>query len=157
MAESNFLKDNQNLIIGAVALYFGYTKILKPLSETFGLSKSEDEKNVNTETNKLDSPFNPNFWKTIPNATIIKTDAVNKFAETIWNSVGWFNDDFDAVLGVFKSLKTKTQVSYLVYKFNQLYKKDLLNWLLGTTYPSDRYSAEQVNQIINLVKNYKRS
>jgi len=27
MAQSNFFKDNQNLIIGGVVLYLGYTKI----------------------------------------------------------------------------------------------------------------------------------
>jgi hypothetical protein len=74
---------------------------------------------------------------------------------TIWNSVGYFYDDFDAVLGVFKQLSTKTQVSQLVEKFNQKYKKDLLIWLKGDLWPSDRYSNEQVNQLIQLVKNYK--
>lgn len=160
MAQSNFFKDNQNLIIGGVVLYFGYTKIFKPLFESLGLSKSEEELNVNKETTNVNSAFNPNFWKTIPNALILKNDVVTKYVETIWNAPGYFYDDFDAVLGVFKSLKTQTQVSYLAYKFNQLKQKDLLNWLLGggaLSYPADRFSAEQVNQLITYVKGLKRN
>lgn len=160
MAQSNFLKNNQNLIIGGVILYLAYTKILKPLSESFGLSKSDEEKNVDKEITKPGSAFNPNYWRSVPNALIIKNDAVNKYIDTIWNAPGYFYDDFDAVLGVFKSLKTQTQVSYLAYKFNEKYKKDLLNWLLGGTllsYPADRFNAEQVNQLITYVNGLKRS
>jgi len=160
MAQSNFLKDNQNLIIGGVILYLAYTKILKPLSESFGLSKSGEEKNVDKEITKPGSAFNPNYWRSVPNALIIKNDAVNKYIDTIWNAPGYFYDDFDAVLGVFKSLKTQTQVSYLAFKFNEKYKKDLLNWLVGGTllsYPADRFSAEQVNQLITYVNGLKRS
>ena len=62
MAQSNFFKDNQNLIIGGVVLYFAYTKIFKPLSESFGLSKSDEEKNVDKEITKPGSAFNPNYW-----------------------------------------------------------------------------------------------
>ena len=160
MAQSNFFKDNQNLIIGGVILYFGYTKVFKPLFESLGLSKSEEETNVEKETTKVNSPFDPNFWKTIPNATIIRNADVEKYVNTIWNAPGYFFDDFDAVLGVFKSLKTQTQVSYLAYKFNQLKQKDLLNWLLGggaLSYPADRFSATQVNQLITYAKGLKRS
>ena len=160
MAQSNFLKDNQNLIIGGVVLYLAYTKIIKPLSESFGLSRSDEEKNVDKEITKPGSAFNPNYWRSVPNALIIKNDAVNKYIDTIWNAPGYFYDDFDAVLGVFKSLKTQTQVSYLAYKFNEKYKKDLLNWLIGGTllsYPADRFSSAQVNQLITYVNGLKRS
>jgi len=124
------------------------------------LSKSQEEENVTQEVANVNSPFNPNFWKTIPNAVIIKESDVQKYVNTIWNAPGYFFDDFDAVLGVFKSLKTQTQVSYLVYKFNQIKQKDLLNWLLSggaLSYPADRFSAEQVNQIITYVKGLKRN
>jgi hypothetical protein len=155
MADNNFLKDNQSLIIGGVILYFGYSKIIKPFLETLGLKKSDEEVIIDKEVTKVTSPWNPNYWKTIPNAKILtNADAIAK-TDAIWNSVGWFNDDFEKVLGVFKTIQYKSQVSYLVYKFNQIYKKDLLIWLLGDIYPSDRYSAQQVNQLIELVKNYK--
>ena len=58
-------------------------------------------------------------------------------------------------MGVFKKLKSKTQVSQLVDEFNKRFNKDLLLWLKGDIYPSDRYSVEQVNQLIELVKGFK--
>lgn len=157
MAQSNILKDNSSLIIGLVAVYFGYTKVIKPLLESVGLSQSEAELEVERQSSNPASPWNPNFWRK-SNATIITNDAVTKFINTIWNAPGYFNDDFDAVLGVFKQLKTKSQVSYLADKFNKVKGKDLLNWLQGGSalnWPADRFSADQVNQLIKYVNGLK--
>jgi hypothetical protein len=157
MAQSNILKDNSSLIIGLVVVYFGYTKVIKPLLEGVGLSQSEAELEVERQTSNPASPWNPNYWKK-GTATIITNDLVNKYINTIWNAPGYFNDDFDAVLGVFKQLKAKSQVSYLADKFNQVKGKDLLNWLLGggaLSWPADRFSADQVNQLIKYVNGLK--
>jgi len=157
MAKNNFLKENQNLIIWGVIIYIGYSKVIKPFTDTLGITKSEEEKKVDKEIVKLESPWNPNYYKSFGSNVvhlITEADAQKKCA-IIWDSVGWFYDDFEAVLGVFKTLKYKTQVSYLASKFYQYYKKDLLTWLKGDIYPSDRYSDEQVNQLIELVKTYK--
>lgn len=157
MAKSNFLKDNSSLIIGLVVVYFGYTKIIKPLLEGVGLSKSEAELEIERQTSNPASPWNPNYWRK-GGATIITNSQVEKFVNTIWNAPGYVYDDFDAVLGVFKQLKTKSQVSYLADKFNQLKGKDLLNWLQGggaLSWPADRFSADQVNQLIKYVNGLK--
>jgi hypothetical protein len=157
MARSNFLKDNSNLIIGLVVVYFGYTKIVKPLLESVGLSQSEAELEVEKQTSNPQSAWNPNYWRK-GGATIITNENVNNYIEKIWNAPGYFSDDFDAVLGVFKQLKTKSQVSYLADKFNQVKGKDLLNWLQGggpLNWPADRFSAEQVNQLIKYVNGLK--
>lgn len=58
MAKSNFLKDNSSLIIGLVVVYFGYTKIIKPLLEGVGLSKSESELEIEKQTSNPASPWN---------------------------------------------------------------------------------------------------
>lgn len=158
MAKSNFIKDNQSIIIGAVAIYFGYNSIIKPLLETLGISKSQAEININQESINPGSAWNPNYWKRQMPATILTDNAANNFVNTIWNSVGWFSDNFDSVLGVFKQLKTKSQVSYLVDKFNQAHQKDLLNWLLGGSgwsYPADRFSADQVKILVDYVNSLK--
>jgi hypothetical protein len=89
---------------------------------------------------------------------MITTSKVQQFVNTIWNAPGYISDDFDAVLGVFKQLKTKSQVSYLAHKFNEIKGKDLLNWLQGggaLSWPADRFSAEQVNQLIKYVNGLK--
>lgn len=157
MSKSNFLKDNSNLIIGLVVIYFGYTKVIKPLLESVGLSQSEAEIEVQKQTSNPQSPWNPNFWRK-GGATILTVADTNRYINTIWNAPGYITDDFDAVLGVFKQLKTKSQVSYLADRFNQVKGKDLLNWLQGgnaLSWPADRFSADQVNQLIKYVNGLK--
>ena len=157
MARSNFLKDNSQLIIGLVVLYFGYTKVIKPLLEGVGLSKSDEEIEIEKQTSNPGSPWNPNYWRK-GGATLIREADVQRFVNKIWNAPGYISDDFDAVLGVFKQLKTKSQVSYLADKFNQMKGKDLLNWLQGggaLSWPADRFSAERVNQLIKYVNGLK--
>jgi hypothetical protein len=157
MARSNFLKDNSSLIIGLVVVYFGYTKVIKPILESVGLQKSNEELEIEKQTSNPGSPWNPNYWRK-GGATIITNSQVQKFIDTIWNAPGYISDDFDAVLGVFKQLKTKSQVSYLAHKFNEAKGKDLLNWLQGggaLSWPADRFSADQVNQLIKYVSGLK--
>jgi len=157
MARSNFLKDNSSLIIGLVVIYFGYNKVIKPILESVGLQKSSEELEIEKQTSNPGSPWNPNYWRKV-GATIITNSQVQKFINTIWNAPGYVYDDFDAVLGVFKQLKTKSQVSYLAHKFNEAKGKDLLNWLQGggpLSWPADRFSANQVNQLIKYVSGLK--
>ena len=153
MARSNFLKDNSQLIIGLVVVYFGYTKVIKPILESVGLQKSDEELEIEKQTSNPGSAWNPNYWRK-GGATLIREADVQRFVNTIWNAPGYLFDDFDAVLGVFKQLKTKSQVSYLAHKFNEAKGKDLLNWLQGggpLSWPADRFSANQVNQLIKYV------
>jgi hypothetical protein len=157
MARSNFLRDNSQLIIGLVVIYFGYTKVIKPILEGVGLQKSSEEIEIEKQTSNPSSPWNPNYWRK-GGATIITNSKVQQFVNTIWNAPGYFSDDFDAVLGVFKQLKTKSQVSYLAHKFNEMKGKDLLSWLQGggaLSWPADRFSSEQVNQLIKYVNGLK--
>ena len=157
MARSNFLKDNGQLIIGLVVVYFGYTKVIKPILESVGLQKSDEELEIEKQTSNPGSAWNPNYWRK-GGATLIREADVQRFVNTIWNAPGYLFDDFDAVLGVFKQLKTKSQVSFLADKFNQMKGKDLLNWLQGgdaLSWPADRFSAEQVNQLIKYVNGLK--
>lgn len=157
MAQQNFLKDNSSLIIGLVVIYFGYNKVIKPILESVGLQKSDEELEIEKQTTNPGSAFNPNYWRK-GGATIITNARVQDFVNTIWNAPGFLYDDFDAVLGVFKQLKTKSQVSYLSHKFNEIKGKDLLNWLQGggaLSWPADRFSAEQVNQLIKYVSGLK--
>ena len=43
MARNNFLKDNQNLIIYGILIYVGYSKVIKPILDKIGITKSDDE------------------------------------------------------------------------------------------------------------------
>lgn len=153
--QKNFLEKIPTPVYYGIGIYIGYRAILRPILIELGLIKSDEEKEVDKNTSDPNSPFSPTMWKKGPTGTlIIKEETVNKFIDSIWNSVGWFSDDFDRVLSVFKNLKTQSQVSYLSDKFQQKKQKDLLSWLLGgnwASWPGDRFSADQVSQLIDYV------
>jgi len=149
------LRDNERIIIlgtlilGGVFLF----KKLGNLVPDFGAEDTVESGKVGREAISMESPWNPNFYKKGPSGQLLLTSqSANILVLAILNSVGWFKDDFSQVLGVIKQLKTQSQVSYLADKFAQYQGQDLLTWLQGDTYPSDRYSAEQVNQLIQYVK-----
>ena len=131
--------------------------MIKPILERRRAAKSDEELEIEKQTSNPGSAWNPNYWRK-GGATLIREADVQRFVNTIWNAPGYLFDDFDAVLGVFKQLKTKSQVSFLADKFNQMKGKDLLNWLQGggaLSWPADRFSAEQVNQLIKYVNGLK--
>ena len=49
--------------------------------------------------------------------------------EQLWDATGYFNDDEEAIYGVFRSLKTKSQVAFLAKRFFELKGQDLYNYL----------------------------
>jgi hypothetical protein len=153
---NNFLKDNGAIILlGGIVIIVGYDKVIAPILELLGLQKDKNIALIEKEQATIESAFNPNYWKN-KNSKILTNAASTQFVNQIWDSVGWLNDDFERVFGIFKMLKTKSQVSYLAMKFLELKQKDLLTWLLGGglfSYPADRFSSEEVGQIVAYVNN----
>lgn len=153
MSANKFIKDNQILILGGITLLIGYNSFLKPLLEGLGLKDSAEDINVEKESINPNSGFNPNYFRTIPKGgRLITRQYADQLAKQIYDSVGWFGDDFDQMFAAFKALNTKSQVSYLTYVFSLNYKTDLLTWLQGTVYPNDRFSNDEVSQVIDYVK-----
>lgn len=152
--QNTFIKDNALLLIlGGVVVIVGYDKIVAPLLELIGLKKDANTIAIEQQQLSTQSAWNPNFWKN-KNSIILTNAAATNYVNQIWNSVGWLQDDFEKVFGIFKTLKTKSQVSFLADKFLQLKQKDLLTWLLGggaLSYPADRFSADEVGQLIAYV------
>jgi hypothetical protein len=149
-AEKNFL-----LYAGiGLGVYFLLKNIGNNLitAVTAGETPAEAAK-VAREAGSISSPWNPNFYKNYKGQILLLSNSfADMYVQGILNSVGWFQDDFSQVLGIFKQLKTQSQVSYLADRFARYSGQDLLTWLQGNTYPNDRYSAEEVNQLIDLVK-----
>jgi hypothetical protein len=64
-------------------------------------------------------------------------------AKRINNAFGTFNDDEDAIFGVFRGIRYQSQVSSLVDAYRTAYKADLLTTLKGNL--SDAELAELLN------------
>ena len=156
MAQKQQINPNTLLIIGGIAvLYFG---LINPLLKKIGLKKSESDKNVD-DFEKLpnaDNPFSPVFLRKIKPGTKIKLiTQANKeiYAKKIYNALGYFTDNEAEVLGVFKNLKTQTQVSDLATYFQIKYNQDLFTFLKKGKgiMPEAGLNSEELSQIISLV------
>ena len=102
-----------------------------------------------------DSPFKPTYWQkftTFPAGAITEQTAA-AYATTIKGALGYFQDDYEQVLSVFSSLKSKAQVSFVAWAFNELFHDDMLAFLSGGTglLPWDGLSNAHLKTIINLV------
>lgn len=129
MAESGI--DTTKLLLGAGAIVAAYFGVIVPLEQKLGITTSAATAAVATATQTPGTPFSPTFYQTQgKNITILTQSAAQNYATTIYNALNtWFTNDFNAVMGVFTSLHTQGQVSFLAYVFQQMYNADLLTWL----------------------------
>jgi hypothetical protein len=71
-----------------------------------------------------------NFLATAPAGHALLTQAgAAAYVDDLWDATGTFNDDEEKIYGVFRAMKTKSQVAALAKRFNQLKSFDLYNYL----------------------------
>jgi hypothetical protein len=142
---------------------------VKGISDTFsgffeaiGLKADEDDKKANADVKAVDekansttSPFNPTFYKTAPAGTALMTTTKRtQLAHQIYDSVGIMYDDPESGLGAIKQCTNWCMVSLVADKFNELFGKDLYDWLrikYDTTKQKDTL-AKMVNYSFSLPK-----
>lgn len=140
--------------IGGLVLYFLIKDLGSEIKKVLpGTENPASTDKINKELSKGSaSPWDPAFWKNYSGQqTLLGTDTAYIYIQALLNSVGWISDDFSQALGIFKQLKTQSQVSYLADQFFKSEGEDLLTWLQGTIYPNDHFSDEQVATIIDYV------
>jgi len=131
-------------------LFGGVNSILEKL----GLKESQDTKDLDNTAEDPGSWWSPAFYKNAPNGALLLTVAkADEYAKQIYDAIGVLNDNEEAVKAVFRNLKTQSQGSFLADRFAFKYGADLLSWLRGGTYPQDRLSDADVNEITNYVNN----
>jgi len=70
------------------------------------------------------------FLSTVPAGALLLTQSgAAAYVDDLWDATGYFNDDEDKIYGVFRAMKTKSQVAALAKRFNQLKSKDLYSYL----------------------------
>jgi hypothetical protein len=140
------------LIVGGVGtgLYFG---VFDPILQALHLKDSADDKKAN-DLGK-EKAFDPNYWKKGGSGTLLITDLGSRaFAKVIYDSHGFWNDDEDKVRGVFRQMRTKSQVSFLADKFYQIYNKGLYDYLKTFLGSSD---LSAISDIVERLPNFKVS
>jgi len=146
-------KQQENLIkygIGAAGAYF---LIVRPILSKLGIIKSGKDIAIDNETLKIDSPWNPNYWHQYSGAHIITSAALNDIIYNIQDSFGVLADNYDNILGQFKKLQYKTQVSYLAEQWQKQKGTDLLSFLGkgGGIFPWDGLSTDHLSALITYV------
>jgi hypothetical protein len=167
-------KQEENFYIRIGVLVGAYFFILQPILQKLGIQKTseqlKDEEEKKGAASNLESPFSPRYWK---NELVIKkkvelltTKAKTQFAAILYSALnkGYLGDDLASILGVFRQLKYKTQLSFLADFFAQKYQLDLYKTLDdGVRRVVDRFtpfnrsglSSSEMSQILQIVNNLK--
>ena len=151
-------QDNETLKIllyagGGLLVFYTIKKGFTGFLEAVGIKDDKNAVSVNNEVDNTGSPWQPTYWSKQKNPKLFTVAYTQFLCKQIYNSVGWWKDDWSVAFGAIKSCKYKTQISWLAYQFQQLYNADLLSWLPGGGgWPNDRFSNEDVAQAVNYVK-----
>lgn len=160
------------LYIGAGVLAF---LALKKVAEMFGLIKTSDEKAIETgseaagqstveaQNNNPYLSFSPQyaaalikaFLKAYPQKvwdntkqSLFPSLKYKEYSDQLYKAKGFFKDDENSVLDIFRNLQTQFQVSQLSKFFSAYYKTDMLSYL--KTFMND----DNLKDILDIIKNY---
>lgn len=141
--------DKENIIpillIGGAIISFD---LLKKLFESIGIWNSAETKQLDNQASNPGSYWNPNYYTQFSSYSYaLDTTQAAALAKQIYDSFGVFNDCEECVKSVFKSLRTKSNVSFLAKVFAANYGQDLLSFLRGGIWPQDRLSDSDVAEI----------
>lgn len=133
------------LLIGAGVL--GVSLVSK-LFTSLGIFDSAATKNLDAAASSSNTFWSPTYYTQFTTYSYtIDTPTATTLANQIYNAMGIFNDDEDAVFAAFRTLKTKSNVSFLAKVFSDIYSQDLLTFLRGGIWPQDHLSDADVNTI----------
>jgi hypothetical protein len=128
--------DFTGLIIPLGTLALGWYAVSNVL-QALGIIKS-DQAAANDAQLLPGTPFSPTFWDEYKGKKLLLTEgAADAYAQDIYNSVHalWFNEP-SVFISIMQSMKTKTQVSFLCFRFALRYGKSLLSYLSEYLTPS---------------------
>lgn len=137
--------------IAAVVLGGGYFLILRPIFQKIGLIETKADRQRAEQEKELgigaSSPFNPNFYKSAPaGAPLVTRATAESLARQMYDAIGTLTDDENAIYGALRTLKAKTQLSFVADVFAQKYNADLYQYLRRNL---DDDEMDVVNNIAN--------
>lgn len=143
---------NTVLIVGAGVI--GFT-LVKQLLEKSGIWKSAATKAIDELAQTSGNFWDPNYWQTGNGSftsPLSEDDAIALLAQ-IKSAFGILTDNREQVIAVFKSLKSKANVSFLAWEFQKQDQSDLLTFIRtgGGILPWDGLSDADVLAITNYI------
>lgn len=147
--------DTNTVITVGIAIAGGYVlfnsiHILDNLLQFLGINQSKESKALDVTASDPTSFWNPNYWRNAPNGVYsyaITTSQADDIINQLKDAKGWFNDDESEAKAALKQLRTKANLSFVAYRFQQTDNEDLLSWLRGGVWPNDFLSDADVYEI----------
>jgi L-fucose mutarotase/ribose pyranase (RbsD/FucU family) len=146
-------KIDYNLLLIAGLIVGGYF-VGKSILEKLGLKESAEDAATKAKLKNQETKLN--IWGGVTSlqkaagtrkAIQVLTKAGAEFyAKQINKAFGIVNDDEQAIYGVFRQLRFKSQVASVVTAFFNLYKRDLLTTL------KSKLSESELAEIINIIE-----
>jgi hypothetical protein len=129
------MKSNQldpNVVIKGIATLAGLYLVYKVLQKV-GVVPTAAANQAQQNLQQLESAsywdYNK-FLSTLPaGAALLTMSGAAAYVNDLWDATGYFNDDEEKIYGVFRAMRTQSQVAALAKRFNQLKEKDLYGYL----------------------------
>lgn len=107
--------------------------IVYKLAQKVGIFPSQESKAEAQNLQQLEAAsvwdYNK-FLSSVPPGALLLTQAgAAAYVEDLWDATGYINDDEEAIYGVFRAMKTQSQIAALAKRFNQLKNRDLYGYL----------------------------
>lgn len=144
----------------------GFGNLFSSIEEKLGIKDSPEEaalkKQISDATSASaspGSPWSPQYFQNAPNgASLFTQDYGDTVAKAFWDSVSWwFGAQDDQLVAAIKLISTKSQLSFVAWRFQQNYGKDLYTWIT-TSFSSrlggPRASLSTVNSYVATLPNY---
>jgi hypothetical protein len=153
----------QEIIIGLVAIvlvffiFKGIRDAFKNLFGTFGIGSTTTDDARESEIEKVEkkaNEFSPLYWKKAPQgktSQLLTMASTNAIISNIEKGIGYVWDTPERILGSFRQLKYKTQVSWLADNWQKKHGTDLQAYL------SDKLDTDKQREvyleILSITKN----
>jgi len=125
-------KIDPNTLIKAGISLAGLFIVYRLLQKT-GLLPSAASNQAAQNLQELESS---NYWnyndflaKAPGGHALLTQSGAAAYVDDLWNATGYFNDDEEKIYGVFRAMRTQSQIAALAKRFNQLKSKDLYGYL----------------------------
>jgi hypothetical protein len=121
-----------NIIIKATVSLAAIFLVYK-IAQKLGLIPSKDDKKEEANLLALEGSsywnYNDFLQKAPPGHALLTQAGAAAYVEDLWNATGIFDDDEEKIYGVFRAMRTQSQIAALAKRFNQLKTKDLYGYL----------------------------
>jgi len=143
------------LAISGIATYVVLEQQRKKLQIEYNELLTYAKSNANLTGTAADlaikgNAFDPTAWRSNTSCPKLPLAKVREYAKTIYDAKGLVYDQETNVVGVFRQINNKCDVSRLADVFQQMYKRDLYTYLKSfmVNFGGTDYLA-QVNDIVN--------